>query len=83
MLALVRSILSLVVYHATSRHIVPTNIQNHSKLLLGWLCQLFPSARNALTIVRPETIVRCHRAGFRSYWRWKSRRRVGRPCARR
>jgi transposase InsO family protein len=49
------------------------------KLLLGWLCQLFPNVRNALTIVRPETVVRWHRAGFRSYWRWKSRRRAGRP----
>ena len=49
------------------------------KLVLGWLCQLFPNIRNALTIVRPETVVRWHRAGFRSYWRWKSRRRAGRP----
>src|ERR1700757_3615928 len=30
-------------------------------------------------IVRPETLVRWHRAGFRCYWRWKSRRRGGRP----
>jgi transposase InsO family protein len=33
----------------------------------------------ALTIVRPETLVRWHRAGFRSYWRWKSRSSGGRP----
>src|SRR5262249_21396796 len=32
-----------------------------------------------LTVVRPETLVRWHRAGFRSYWRWKSRSRGGRP----
>jgi len=30
-------------------------------------------------IVRPETIIRWHRAGFRAYWRWRSRIRVGRP----
>jgi hypothetical protein len=30
-------------------------------------------------IVRPETIIRWHRAGFRAYWRWRSRNRVGRP----
>ena len=30
-------------------------------------------------IIRPETLVRWHRAGFLSYWRWKSRRRGGRP----
>jgi transposase InsO family protein len=28
---------------------------------------------------QPETLVRWHRAGFRCYWRWKSRRRGGRP----
>jgi transposase InsO family protein len=33
----------------------------------------------ALTIIRPETLVRWHRAGFRCYWRWKSRRQGGRP----
>jgi len=34
---------------------------------------------NAITIVQPETIIRWHRAGFRLYWRWKSRARGGRP----
>jgi hypothetical protein len=33
----------------------------------------FPSILKVLTIIRPETLVRWHRAGFRSYWRWKSR----------
>jgi hypothetical protein len=32
-----------------------------------------------LTIIRPETLVRWHRAGFRCYWRWKSRSLGGRP----
>src|SRR3954452_18863147 len=32
-----------------------------------------PSIIDAMTIVRPETIVRWHRAGFRAFWRWKSR----------
>jgi len=30
-------------------------------------------------VVRPETVIRWHRRGFRAYWRWKSRRRGGRP----
>jgi transposase InsO family protein len=47
--------------------------------ILGWICRLFPKARDALAIVRPETVLRWHRAGFRSYWRWKSKRRLGRP----
>jgi hypothetical protein len=48
--------------------------------ILGWICRLFPNARDALAVVRPETVLRWHRAGFRSYWRWKSRRRPGRPA---
>jgi hypothetical protein len=39
----------------------------------------FPSILQVLTIIRPETLVRWHRAGFRCYWRWKSRPRGGRP----
>src|SRR6202162_6438436 len=38
-----------------------------------------PGALDALKIVRPETVIRWHRAGFRAYWRWKSRPRGGRP----
>ena len=44
-------------------------------LLYRW----FPSILDVLTIIRPETLVRWHRAGFRRYWHWKSRRRGGRP----
>jgi transposase InsO family protein len=39
----------------------------------------FPSILKVLTIVQPKTLVRWHRAGFRLYWRWKSRQRGGRP----
>src|SRR4051812_40882737 len=38
-----------------------------------------PTILNAITIVRPETLVRWHRAGFRRYWRWKSHSLGGRP----
>jgi hypothetical protein len=34
---------------------------------------------NAITVVKPETVIRWHRRGFRAYWRWKSHRRCGRP----
>ena len=37
------------------------------------LYRWFPSILQVLTIIRPETLVRWHRAGFRGYWRWKSR----------
>ena len=32
-----------------------------------------------MVIVKPETVVRWHRAGFRAWWRWKSGSRGGRP----
>ena len=49
------------------------------RMVLGRICQLFPSAIGALAIVRPDTVIRWHRAGFRSYWCWRSKRRCGRP----
>src|SRR6202040_4030335 len=54
-------------------------LTNHDRCFLIQLYRWFPSIRQVLTIVRPETLVRWHRAGFRCYWRWKSRRRGGRP----
>src|SRR5712692_9249542 len=47
-------------------------------ILVG-LYRLFPDVRSALAIVKPDTVIRWHRAGFRAYWRWKSRTRGGRP----
>src|ERR1700730_12712883 len=50
------------------------------RLILGGVCRLFPKMYGALAIVRPETVIRWHRAGFRSYWRWKSKHLCGRPA---
>src|SRR3954447_18040277 len=41
--------------------------------------RLFPRVLDALAIVRPGIVIKWHRAGFRLYWRWKSRPRGGRP----
>ena len=46
------------------------------------LSRLWKSWRRSLQVVRPETVVRWHRQGFRRYWAWKSRRRRGRPAMR-
>ena len=54
-------------------------LTNHDRLFFIRLYRWFPSILQILTIVRPETLLRWHRAGFRCYWRWKSRRRGGRP----
>ena len=43
------------------------------------LYRWFPSVLKVITVIRPETLVRWHRAGFRRYWRWKSRPLGGRP----
>ena len=49
------------------------------RVIFAGLSRLFPHARDALAVVRPETVIRWHRAGFRAYWRWRSRPRRGRP----
>ncbi|MGH2507540.1 MAG: integrase core domain-containing protein [Ktedonobacteraceae bacterium] len=49
------------------------------RLILAGVCRLFPNVYDALAIVRPDTVIRWHRAGFRLYWRWKSKRRCDRP----
>ena len=49
------------------------------RLIFIGLYRLFPNVRDALAIVKPDTVVRWHRWGFRAYWRWKSRSRGGRP----
>ena len=44
------------------------------------LLRMWPGWAEALMIVKPETVVSWHRAGFRLFWRWRSRlRRPGRP----
>jgi len=52
---------------------------NSDRLFLIQLYRWFPSVLKVITIIRPETVVRWHRAGFRRYWRWKSRSLGGRP----
>src|SRR6476659_1796946 len=46
---------------------------------LIWLRWLSPSLIDAVQVVQPETVLRWHRAGFKMFWRWKSRHRAGRP----
>jgi transposase InsO family protein len=55
------------------------DLNNIDRLVFAGICRLAPRALDALQIVKPETVIRWHRAGFRAYWRWKSRSRGGRP----
>jgi hypothetical protein len=54
-------------------------VGNIDRLVFCGLYRLSPKVLDGLKILRPETIIRWHRAGFRAYWRWKSRPRGGRP----
>ena len=48
-------------------------------MLWVWLSNVWNGWRAAIVIVRPETVLAWHRRGFRLFWTWKSRRRLGRP----
>ena len=50
------------------------------RLLWVWLARVWNDWRTALVIVQPETVIAWHRRGFRLFWTWKSRRRIGRPA---
>ena len=55
-------------------------LSNRDRLFWVALSNLWPDWRSLLIIVKPETVIKWHRQGFKCYWRWKSRSgRVGRP----
>ena len=54
-------------------------LSNIDRLVFAGLYCLAPQVLDALKILKPKTVIRWHRAGFRAYWRWKSRPRGGRP----
>lgn len=55
-------------------------LHNRDRLFWVALSHLWRDWRSILVIVKPETVIKWHRQGFKCYWRWKSRAgRVGRP----
>ena len=55
-------------------------LQVADRIFWAWLSTVWSPWRQALMIVRPETVVSWHRKGFRLFWTWISRRqRSGRP----
>jgi transposase InsO family protein len=54
-------------------------LTNSDRIFFIQLYRWFPSVLKVIAVIRPETLVRWHRAGFRRYWRWKSRSFGGRP----
>ena len=67
----------LIVLQRKSRGRVRLN--NVDRLFFVQLYGWFPSMLQVVQIIRPETLIRWHRTGFQSYWRWRSRNRGGRP----
>ncbi|HKV32671.1 MAG TPA: integrase core domain-containing protein [Candidatus Dormibacteraeota bacterium] len=55
-------------------------LHGRDRILWVWLRRLWPAGwRQHLRVVQPETVLRWHRKGWRLYWTWKSRTRLGRP----
>ena len=88
LLALFRSRRDLVLENAALRHQLGValrtkprpRLHRRDRVFWVWLRRLWPSGwRRHLAIVQPETVVRWHRSGWRLYWTWRSRARLGRP----
>jgi transposase InsO family protein len=54
-------------------------LSNWDRWGMVWVYRIVPDALNTVSLVRPETVIRWHRQGFRAFWWWKTRFRGGRP----
>jgi putative transposase len=67
----------LAVYKRVQKH---PRLRSSDRAFWVWLSRLWDRWRMPLILVRPETVIRWHRQGFKLYWRWRSRaKRPGRP----
>jgi hypothetical protein len=74
-IVLLRHQLNVALRYAPPR----VRLRRLDRVFMVWMVRLWPSLLDVVRVVRPETALRWHRAGFRIYWRWKSRKPVGRP----
>ncbi len=72
---LLRHQLNVALRHGPPR----VRVRGGDRAFMVWMVRLWPSLLDVVRVVQPETVLRWHRARFRIYWRWKSRKRVGRP----
>jgi hypothetical protein len=49
-----------------SRKSSRAQLRNLDRLILVWLYRIFPTLRSAIAVVKPETVIRWHRRGFRA-----------------
>ena len=61
------------------RSVKRPQLRQRDRIFWVWLSRLWPGWRESLAIVKPETVLRWHRQGFKLYWRWKSRSKPGHP----
>ena len=61
------------------RSVKRPRVRQLDRIFWVWLSRLWPDWRSSLMIVKPATVVRWHRNGFKLYWCWKSRGKPGRP----
>jgi len=67
----------LTVQQRTIKH---PKLKRKDRLFWAWLSHIWPQWKSALIVVKPETVIKWNRQGFKLYWRWKSRpSKVGRP----
>ncbi|MCK4560909.1 MAG: integrase core domain-containing protein [Calditrichia bacterium] len=61
------------------RNIKRPCLRNRDRFFWALLSQIWTDWKSTLLIVKPETVVKWHRQGFKLYWRWKSKSKPGRP----
>jgi transposase InsO family protein len=61
------------------RSVKRPRLRQRDRILWVWLSRIWTGWRTSLVIVKPDTVIKWHRDGFRLYWRWKSRKKPGRP----
>jgi transposase InsO family protein len=55
-------------------------LRRRDRIFWLWLARSWDGWRDTLIVVKPATVVRWHRQGFKYYWAWKSRHKGGRPA---
>ncbi len=67
----------LIVLHRKTKR---PRLQAKDRTFWLWLARSWDGWRKSLLVVKPATVVRWHRQGFKYYWAWKSRHKGGRPA---
>ena len=61
------------------RRVIRPHLRQRDRVVLVMLASRLPTWRDALITVKPDTLIRWHRQGFKLFWRMKSRTKQGRP----